>query len=60
MIWRIWQEKGTPLNELRDQWTYEDLLHANAVFDMSQDMNTAMEGLFEFERKHKSGGNGKK
>jgi hypothetical protein len=60
LIWRIWQEKGTPLDELRYKWTYEDLLHANAILDMSSDMNTAMEGLFEFERKHNSGGQSRK
>jgi hypothetical protein len=49
-----------PLDELRYRWTYEDLLHANAILDMSSDMNTAMEGLFEFERKRNSGGQGRK
>lgn len=51
MIWRIWREKGTPLDELRYQWTYPDLLHANAVLDMHSDMNTAMDALFEHEAK---------
>jgi hypothetical protein len=51
LIWRIWQEKGTPLDEIRHKWTYEDVLHANAVLDMSSDMNTALDGLQEFERK---------
>jgi hypothetical protein len=40
--------------------TYEEVLHANAVLDMAADMNTAMDGLFEFERKRDNGGRGKK
>jgi len=51
LIWRIWQEKGTPLDELRYKWTYEDLLHATAVLDMDSDMRTALDGLQEIENK---------
>jgi len=36
---------------LRYKWTYEDLLQANAMLDMSADMNTALDGLYEFEKK---------
>lgn len=50
MLWRIWQEKGTSLDELK-KYTYEELLKANAILDMAADMNTAMDGLLEFEKK---------
>jgi hypothetical protein len=53
LIWRVWYEKGTPLAELRNKWTYEDLLHANAVLDMYADMNMAQDGLLEYQRKEK-------
>jgi len=41
---------------LRYKWTYEDLLQANAMLDMSADMNTALDGLQEFERNKGGGG----
>jgi hypothetical protein len=55
-IWRIWLEKGTPLNELRHSWTYEDLMYANAILDMQADTEMALDGLLETERKKNGGG----
>jgi hypothetical protein len=55
LLWRIWQEKGTPLDVL-EKMTYEELLKANAILDMSADMNTAFDGLFEMEKKRGGGG----
>ena len=52
LIWRVWQKKGVPLDELRNRWTYEDLLHANAVLDMDEDIEAAVDGLIDFESKH--------
>ena len=51
LLWRIWQKKGVPLDELRNKWTYEDLLHANAVLDMDEDIEAAVDGLIDFETK---------
>jgi hypothetical protein len=51
----VWYEKGTPLTELRDNWSYEDILHANAILDMYADMNTAQDGILEQERKNNAG-----
>ncbi len=51
MIWRVWQKKSVPLDELRQKWTYEDLLHANAVLDMEEDIEAAVDGLIEEETK---------
>ena len=36
LLWRIWLKKGTPLNELKYDWTYIDLLKANALLDMEE------------------------
>lgn len=47
----MWREKGVPLDELRYRWTYEDLLHANAVLDMDADIEAAVDGLIDFESK---------
>ena len=51
LIWRVWQRKSVPLDELRNRWTYEDLLHANAVLDMDDDLEAAVDGLIDFEAK---------
>lgn len=47
----MWQKKAVPLDELRNKWTYEDLLHANAVLDMDEDIEAAVDGYIEFEAK---------
>jgi hypothetical protein len=43
-LWRIWTKKGTPLNELKYQWTYPDILKALAIMDMEDDYDCAIEG----------------
>ena len=35
-LWRIWLKKSIPLNELRNEWTYPDILKANALLDMQE------------------------
>ena len=50
MIWRIWLEKGTPLNEMKNEWTYVDLLKANALLDMMEDHRAVLEGVQEEQR----------
>jgi hypothetical protein len=49
----LWKEGGIPLRELREEYTYEDLLKANAVLDMYADMDTAMSALIREESKPK-------
>ncbi len=44
LIWRIWMTKGTPLSELRWQWTYPDILKANAILDYQEAYDLAIEG----------------
>jgi hypothetical protein len=44
-IWRIWLAKNVPLNELRWEWTYEDILKANAMLDYQEAYDLAMEGM---------------
>jgi hypothetical protein len=53
LVWRIWYEKGTPLNELLYDWTYPLLLKANAVLDMYNAMDVAGNYLDEQELKAK-------
>jgi hypothetical protein len=55
LVWRIWYEKGTPPHELRNEWTYEDLLKANSVLDMYGAMDIAGNYLDEQELKSKTG-----
>lgn len=55
-IWRVWLRKdGMSLDELRYEWTYEDILKANALLDMEEDYRIAYkeDDANEFERKRK-------
>ncbi|MDR2952564.1 MAG: hypothetical protein LBU82_04895 [Treponema sp.] len=47
MVWRVWYEKGTPLDEILYRWTYPDLLKANAVLDMYQAYKIADDAYME-------------
>jgi len=51
LLWRVWLEKGVPLNELKYEWTYPDLLEANAVLDMYSSHEIANEALTDEEFK---------
>lgn len=42
-IWRIWYEKGVPLRELQEDWTYDDVMRATAVLDMYSAIETTRE-----------------
>jgi hypothetical protein len=55
LIWRLWKEQNVPLHELKHQWTYEELVQANAVLDMHQSIEIAWESLME-EKLKTSGG----
>jgi hypothetical protein len=48
-IWRVWKEKGVSLHELRWEWTYEDIMQANAILDQDAAYQAAIEGLREDE-----------
>jgi hypothetical protein len=50
-LWRVWSKKGTPLQELREEWTYPDLLKANAILEMEDAFETGMETLRAKENK---------
>jgi hypothetical protein len=52
-LWRIWKEVGTPIRELRHEWTYDDVLRANAVLDMASDYDLAIEGAREIKRERR-------
>jgi len=52
MVWRIWEAKGTPLKEIWEEWTYPDLLKANAILDMMADVEIARSALEEEELRH--------
>jgi hypothetical protein len=45
LIWRIWSSKKVPLQELRQEWTYKDLLKANAILDYEETYELAADGL---------------
>ena len=40
-IFRIWKETHTSLNEVMYEWTYEQVMQANAVLDMFQSNDIA-------------------
>lgn len=48
-------ERQVPLTELFDEWSYPDLLKANALLDMKRDYNLADIGLQEIQKKMKKG-----
>jgi len=50
-VWRVWEAKGVPLHELKYEWTYRELLEANAVLDMYQSYEIANEAYMEQELK---------
>jgi hypothetical protein len=47
MIWRIWLTKKVPLNELKWEWSYPDLLKANSILDYQETWDAALEGTTE-------------
>ncbi len=42
-IFRIWEETGTSLNEIRYEWTYDDVMKANAILDRKACISIAQE-----------------
>jgi hypothetical protein len=54
-MWRVWNEKGVPLHELKYEWTYRELLEANAVLDMYQSFEIANDAYTEKEMKMPGG-----
>jgi len=50
-MWRVWKRTGTPLNEIFYEWTYEQVMKANAVLDMYDAMDIAMNQIEEPENK---------
>jgi hypothetical protein len=53
----VWNDKGVSLDELRNEWSYEDIMKANAVLDMSQAINLAFDLVSE--QKNTTGGTGR-
>jgi hypothetical protein len=45
----VWIDKGVSLDELRYEWSYEDIMKANAVLDMAQAINLALDLASEHE-----------
>ena len=43
------------MRDLREYWTYEDLLHGNAVLDMHESIDIARDTLEARELKEKNG-----
>ena len=50
-IFRIWKETNTSLHEVMYEWTYTEVMQANAILDMyqSNDIATQALDLQEFE-----------
>ena len=44
------------MNEIRNEWTYPDLLKALSVLDMHESFDLAFDGLMEEERKEAGSG----
>jgi len=45
----LWYEKNVPLRELQEEWTYDDVMRANAVLDMYSAVETARESFDKAE-----------
>jgi len=50
-IWRVWLNTNEPLNEIRFNWTFIDVMKANALLDMQDDMKGAVDAYLEKEKK---------
>lgn len=51
LIWRIWKAKNISLSELKYEWSYVDLLKANAILDYQDDLELGYLALRERESK---------
>lgn len=51
-LWRIWSKKGTPIDELRNKWTYVDVMKALAIMDQEDDWECAVEGIQARDREN--------
>jgi hypothetical protein len=49
ILWRIWKKTSIPIDELRYKWTYSDILKANALLDMDNDYESAMNEMMDEE-----------
>lgn len=45
----MWYEKNVPIRELQEEWTYDDVIRANAVLDMYSAVETAREAYDKAE-----------
>jgi hypothetical protein len=45
----LWHDKGVPLQELKEQWTYEEVMQACAVLDMYNSIEIAQSALQKSE-----------
>jgi len=45
----LWYEKNVPLREIQEEWTYDDVMRANAVLDMYSAVETAREAFDKAE-----------
>lgn len=50
-IWRIWKETNTPLKDIMEHWTYEEVMQANAILDMYSDNEMARNALLAHKEK---------
>jgi hypothetical protein len=49
----LWFEKGIPLKELREEWTYDDVMRAVAILDMYSAIDTARDAYDKAEMEAK-------
>lgn len=49
----MWFEKGIPLKELREEWTYDDVMRAVAILDMYSAIDTARDAYDKAEMEAK-------
>jgi len=43
-------KQGTPLDEIRERWTRQDVMKANAILDMQDDFELGLDGLTKDDR----------
>jgi len=54
-VWRIWMQGKEHLHVIMDEWSYVELMEANAIMDMQDAMEAATFFLDEQEMKAASG-----
>lgn len=46
-IWRLWNDKGIDLHKLKWEWTWVEVMEANAILDQQVDQKAAVDAYID-------------